>query len=132
MILNWLPNRMRVSERLTKDKLPRKWGVIPRFRSGTQTALDLTKLLVLLEALGLHHVSIAAKSQSKMIKLTKGGRVGSFGQPVSENYLCEKAYFLLATIYKNKVGGPLYDRVYESLNFEDYLILCQILSSKYA
>ena len=27
---------MRVSERLAKDKLPRKWGVIPRFRSGTQ------------------------------------------------------------------------------------------------
>ena len=27
---------MRVSEKLAKDKLPRKWGVIPRFRSGTQ------------------------------------------------------------------------------------------------
>ena len=55
MILNWLPNRlMRVSERLAKDKLPRKWGVIPGLDLAHKTALDLTKLLVLLEALGLH------------------------------------------------------------------------------
>ena len=43
-----------------------------------------------------------------------------------ENYLCEKAYFLLATIYQNKVGGPSYDQgaTLKALNFfEDYLIL---------
>ena len=43
-----------------------------------------------------------------------------------ENYLGEKAYFLLATIYKNKVTGPSYDQgaTLKALNFfEDYLIL---------
>ena len=35
---------MRVSERLAKDKLPRKWGVIPRFRSGTQDRSRLNQI----------------------------------------------------------------------------------------
>jgi outer membrane protein assembly factor BamD len=43
-----------------------------------------------------------------------------------ENYLGEKAYYLLATIYQNKVAGPSYDQgaTLKALNFfEDYLIL---------
>ena len=35
---------MRIAERLAKDKLPRKWGVVPRFRSGVQDRLRLNQI----------------------------------------------------------------------------------------
>ena len=32
---------MRLAERLAKEDIPRKWGVIPRFRSGSQDRIRL-------------------------------------------------------------------------------------------
>ena len=43
-----------------------------------------------------------------------------------ENYLSEKAYFMLAKFYEDRVAGPQYDQgsTLKALNFyEDYLIL---------
>ena len=35
---------MRIAERLAKEKLPRKWGVLPRFRSGAKIRLRLNQI----------------------------------------------------------------------------------------
>jgi len=61
---------MRIAERLAKDKLPRKWGVLPRFRSGSQDRLDSIKLPVLLEGQDLPLVPLwhYLKLRLKMIK----------------------------------------------------------------
>ena len=43
-----------------------------------------------------------------------------------ENYLCEQAYYTLASIFEDRVAGPAYDQgaTLKALNFyEDYLIL---------
>jgi outer membrane protein assembly factor BamD len=43
-----------------------------------------------------------------------------------ENYMSEKAYFMLAKVYEDRVSGPAYDQgsTLKALNFyEDYLIL---------
>lgn len=120
---------MRVSEKLAKDKLPLKWGFIPRFRSGSQDRSRLNQIAGL--ARGPRFAPRALMSLAEIsIKDEKSEEaVDALDRLVNlypENYLCEKAYFLLATIYKDKVAGPSYDQgsTLKALNFfEDYLIL---------
>ena len=120
---------MRVSERLAKDKLPRKWGVIPRFRSGTQDRSRLNQIAGLARGPRFAPRALMALAEISIKDDKTDEGVDALDRLVNlypENYLCEKAYFLLATIYKNKVGGPSYDQgaTLKALNFfEDYLIL---------
>ena len=117
---------MRVSERLAKDKLPRKWGVIPRFRSGTQDRSRLNEIAGLARGprfahgtYGISRISIKDEKTDEAVE--------ALDRLVNLYcYLEEKAYYLLATIYQNKVAGPSYDQgaTLKALNFfEDYLIL---------
>ena len=120
---------MRVSERLAKDKLPRKWGVIPRFRSGTQDRSRLNQIAGLARGPRFAPRALMALAEISIKDDKSDEAVDALDRLVNlypENYLCEKAYFLLATIYQNKVGGPSYDQdaTLKALNFfEDYLIL---------
>ena len=120
---------MRVAERLAKDKLPRKWGFIPRFRSGSQDRMRLDQIASL--ARGPKFAPRALMALAEIAQKDKKGdeAVDALERLVNfypENYLCEEAYFLLAQIYENRVSGPSYDQgaTFKALNFyEDYLIL---------
>ena len=120
---------MRVSERLAKDKLPRKWGVIPRFRSGTQDRSRLNEIAGLARGPRFAPRALMALAEISIKDKKTEEAVDALDRLVNlypENYLGEKAYYLLATIYQNKVAGPSYDQgaTLKALNFfEDYLIL---------
>jgi len=120
---------MRVSERLAKDKLPRKWGVIPRFRSGTQDRSRLNEIAGLARGPRFAPRALMALAEISIKDEKTDEAVDALDRLVNlypENYLGEKAYYLLATIYQSKVAGPSYDQgaTLKALNFfEDYLIL---------
>ena len=120
---------MRVAERLAKEKLPRKWGVIPRFRSGVQDRSRLNEIAGLARGPRFAPRALMALAEISIKDEKSEEAVDALDRLVNlypENYLGEKAYFLLATIYKSKVTGPSYDQgaTLKALNFfEDYLIL---------
>lgn len=120
---------MRVSEKLAKDKLPRKWGIIPRFRSGTQDRSRLNQIAGLARGPKFAPRALMALAEISIKDEKIEEAVDALDRLVNlypENFLCEKAYFLLASIYRNKVAGPSYDQgaTLKALNFfEDYLIL---------
>ena len=120
---------MRVAERLAKEKLPRKWGVIPRFRSGIQDRSRLNEIAGLARGPRFAPRALMALAEISIKDEKSDEAVDALDRLVNlypENYLGEKAYFLLATIYKKKVTGPSYDQgaTLKALNFfEDYLIL---------
>jgi len=120
---------MRIAERFAKDKLPRKWGVLPRFRSGSQDRLRLNQIVDL--ARGPRFApralmvlaEIAQKEGQEDEALDALERLTNL---YPDNFLCEEAYFILANICENRVAGPSYDQgaTLKALNFyEDYLIL---------
>jgi outer membrane protein assembly factor BamD len=120
---------MKIAERLAKDKLPRKWGVLPRFRSGSQDRLRLNQIIDL--ARGPRFApralmvlaEIAQKEDQEEEALDALERLTNL---YPDNFLCEEAYFILAEIFENRVAGPSYDQgaTLKALNFyEDYLIL---------
>ena len=120
---------MRVAERLAREKLPRKWGFVPRFRSGNQDRMRMDQIANL--ARGPKFAPRALMALAEIAK--KDGKedeaVDALERLVNlypENYLCEEAYFLLAKIYEGRVSGPSYDQgsTLKALNFyEDYIIL---------
>ena len=120
---------MRVAERLAQEKLPRKWGVIPRFRSGIQDRSRLNEIAGLARGPRFAPRALMALAEISIKDEKNEEAVDALDRLVNlypENYLGEKAYFLLAMIYKNKVAGPSYDQgaTLKALNFfEDYLIL---------
>ncbi len=120
---------MRIAERLAREKLPRKWGVVPRFRSGTQDRLRLNQIAGL--ARGPRFAPRALMALAEIAQ--KDGQVDEALDALErltnlypDNYLCEEAYFILAKIFEDRVAGPSYDQgsTLKALNFyEDYLIL---------
>ncbi len=120
---------MRIAERLAREKLPRKWGVLPRFRSGSQDRLRLNQIAGL--ARGPRFAPRALMALAEIAQ--KDGQVDEALDALErltnlypDNYLCEEAYFILAQIFENRVAGPSYDQgaTLKALNFyEDYLIL---------
>ena len=120
---------MRISERLAKEKLPYRWGIIPRFRSGNQDRSRFNEISSLTK--GPKHAPRALMVLAEIsIKDNKEEEaVDALIRLVDlypDHYLSEKAYFLIAQVYENMVAGPAYDQgaTMKSLNFyEDYLIL---------
>ena len=120
---------MRIAEKLAREKLPRKWGVLPRFRSGSQDRLRLNQIAGL--ARGPRFAPRALMALAEIAQ--KDGQVDEALDALErltnlypDNYLCEEAYFILAQIFENRVAGPSYDQgsTLKALNFyEDYLIL---------
>jgi len=120
---------MRIAERLAKDKLPRKWGIIPRFRSGNQDRMRLDQIAGLARGPKFAPRALMALSEIAAKDNKDDEAVDALERLVNlypENYLCEEAYFLLAKIFESRVSGPAYDQgsTLKALNFfEDYIIL---------
>ena len=120
---------MRIAERLAKEKLPRKWGVVPRFRSGNQDRMRLDQIASLARGPKFAPRALMALAEIAAKDKKDDEAIDALERLVNlypENYLCEEAYFLLAKIYENRVSGPAYDQgsTLKALNFfEDYIIL---------
>ena len=120
---------MRIAERLAKEKLPRKWGVLPRFRSGSQDRLRLNQIAGLARGPRFAPRALMALSEIALKDGKEEEAVDALERLTNlypDNYLCEEAYFILAKIFEDRVAGPSYDQgaTLKALNFyEDYLIL---------
>ena len=127
---------MRLAERLAKEKQPRKWGVLPRFRSGEQDRYRLNQIARL--ARGPKYAPRALMALAEI-----AGKDGEEEEAVDalerlvnlypDSHFCEKAYFDLAYIHESMVAGPDYDQgaTLKALNFyEDYLILYETAPPK--
>jgi len=120
---------MRLAERLAKDDLPRKWGVFPRFRSGSQDRVRLDEIANLARGPRFAPRALMALAEIALKDDKEEEAVDALERIVNlypENYMSEKAYFMLAKVYEDRVSGPAYDqgKTLKSLNFyEDYLIL---------
>lgn len=120
---------MRIAERLAKEDLPRKWGIFPRFRSGVQDRLRLDGIARLARGPKFAPRALMALSEIALKDGKDEEAVDALERIINlypENYLAEKAYFLLARIFEDRVAGPAYDQgsTLKALNFyEDYLIL---------
>ncbi len=120
---------MRIAERIATEELPKKWGVVPRLRSGSEDRERLNQIvefsrgpkyapraLMVLAEIALKD----SKDDEAVIALEK---LVNF---YPDHYLAEKAYFMLGNIHKDFVSGPSYDQgaTLDALNYyEDYLIL---------
>ena len=120
---------MRIAERLAKEDLPRKWGIFPRFRSGNQDRLRLDGIARLARGPKFAPRALMALSEIALNDEKDEEAVDALERIINlypENFLAEKAYFLLAKIFEERVAGPSYDQgsTLKALNFyEDYLIL---------
>lgn len=120
---------MRIAERLANDKLPKKWGVLPRFRSGSQDRIRLNQIASLARGPRFAPRALMALSEIAIKDNKEDEAVDALERLINlypENYLCEEAYFVLAKIFEDRVAGPSYDQgaTLKALNFyEDYLIL---------
>jgi outer membrane protein assembly factor BamD len=120
---------MRIAEKLAKDKLPRKWGFVPRIRSGNQDRIRLGQIAGLARGPKFAPRALMALAEIAAKDKKEDEAIDALERLVNlypENYLCEEAYFLLAKIYETRVSGPAYDQgaTLKALNFyEDYVIL---------
>ena len=120
---------MRLAERLAKDDLPRKWGIFPRFRSGSQDRTRLDEIANLARGPRFAPRALMALAEIALKDDKEEEAVDALERIVNlypENYMAEKAYFMLAKVYEERVSGPAYDQgsTLKALNFyEDYLIL---------
>ena len=127
---------LNISEKLAREKLPKKWGVIPRFRSGTQDRLRFNEIVEIARGpkyapralMILAEISIKDNKEEEAIDALE--RLINL---YPDHFLSEKAYFQLAQIYEGLVSGPNYDQgaTLKALNFyEDYLILYKLPPAK--
>jgi len=120
---------MRIAEKIVTEDLPKKWGFVPRFRSGSEDRARLDRIAELARGprfapralMTLADVALQeAKEDDAIIALEKVVNL------YPDHHACERAYFLLASIHEGRVSGPAYDQgsTLKALNFyEDYLIL---------
>ena len=120
---------MVISEKLANEKLPKKWGFLPRFRSETEDRLRFNEIVEIARGpkyapralMILADISIKDDKEEEAIDALM--RMINL---YPDHYLAEKAYFQLAQVYQKMVSGPQYDQgsTLKALNFyEDYLIL---------
>jgi len=120
---------MRIAERLAQDKLPRKWGFLPRFRSGSQDRLRLNQIAALARGPRFAPRALMALAEIAQKDAQEEEALDALERLINlypDNYLCEEAYFLLAKMFEERIAGPSYDQgaTLKALNFyEDYLIL---------
>jgi len=120
---------MRIAEKLAKDKLPKKWGVVPRFRSGSENRSKLNEIADLARGPRFAPRALLVLSEIALKDDKDEDAIDALERLINyypENDLCEKAYYQLGKIYEGRVSGPSYDQgsTLKALNFfEDYLIL---------
>tara|TARA_X000000950_G_scaffold273837_1_gene358108 strand:+ start:438 stop:1547 length:1110 start_codon:yes stop_codon:yes gene_type:complete len=120
---------MRIAEKLVKEDLPMKWGVLPRFRSGSADRLRLSQIAELARGPRFAPRALMALAEIALKDQNEEEAIDGLERLINlypENYLCEKAYYLMAEIYRGRVAGPSYDQgsTMKALNFyQDFLIL---------
>lgn len=120
---------MRLTERLAREKQPRKWGFIPRFRSGEQDRLRLNEIARLARGPKYAPRALTALAEIARKDSEDDEAIDALERLVNlypESHYCEKAYYDLAVIHEDMVAGADYDQgaTLKALNFyEDYLIL---------
>ena len=127
---------MRLAERLAKEKQPRKWGVLPRFRSGEQDRYRLNQIVRLARGPKYAPRALMALAEIARKDDEEEEAIDALERLVNlypDSHYCEKAYFDLAFIHESMVAGPDYDQgaTLKALNFyEDYLILYETAPPK--
>ena len=127
---------MRLAERLAKEKQPRKWGVLPRFRSGEQDRYRLNQIAGLARGPKYAPRALMALAEIARKDDEEEEAIDALERLVNlypDSHYCEKAYFDLAFIHESMVAGPDYDQgaTLKALNFyEDYLILYETAPPK--
>ncbi|MAK46907.1 MAG: hypothetical protein CMI24_06600 [Opitutae bacterium] len=120
---------MRVAEKLASGIIPKKWGFIPRFRSGSQDRYRLSQIADLARGPKFAPRALMALAEISIKDDKEEEAIDALERLINlypENHLSEKAYFLMATIYRKLSSGASYDqsKSTKALNyFEDYLIL---------
>ena len=111
------------------EKLPKKWGFLPRFRSGDEDRRRLNQIADLARGPRFAPRALIVLSEIALKDGKEEDAVDALERLINyypDNHLCEKAYFQLGQIYQQRVSGPSYDQgaTLKALNFyEDYLIL---------
>ena len=120
---------MRIAERLAKEKLPKKWGFLPRFRSAAEDRGRLNQIVDLARGPRFAPRALMVLSEIALKDDKDEDAVDALERLINyypHSHLCEEAYFLLGGIFQKRVSGPSYDQgaTLKALNFyEDYLIL---------
>lgn len=120
---------MRIAEQIATEDLPKKWGVVPRLRSGSEDRERFNQIVELSRGpkFAPRALLVLAEISLKDDKIDEA--VDALERLVNyypDHYHCEKAYFMLGEIYQGFVSGPSYDQgaTLQALNYyEDYLIL---------
>ena len=120
---------MRIAEQIATEDLPKKWGVIPRLRSGSEDRERFNQIVELSRGpkFAPRALLVLAEISLKDDKIDEA--VDALERLVNyypDHYHCEKAYFMLGEIHQGFVSGPSYDQgsTLQALNYyEDYLIL---------
>ena len=120
---------MRIAEQIATEDLPKKWGVVPRLRSGSEDRERFNQIVELSRGpkFAPRALLVLAEISLKDDKIDEA--VDALERLVNyypDHYHCEKAYFMLGEIHQGLVSGPSYDQgsTLQALNYyEDYLIL---------
>ena len=104
---------MRIAGKVGQGKLPRKWGFLPRIRSGSKDRMRLDQIAGLARGPKFAPRALMALAEIAAKDKKEDESIDALERLVNlypENYLCEEAYFLLAKIYETRVSGPAYDQ----------------------
>lgn len=127
---------MRIAEQIATEDLPKKWGVVPRLRSGSDDRERLNQIVELSRGPKFAPRALMVLAEIALKDSKDEEAVDALERLVNlypEHYLAEKAYFMLGNIHKEFVSGPSYDQeaTLQALHyFEDYLILFEDIPAR--
>jgi tetratricopeptide (TPR) repeat protein len=120
---------MRIAEQIATEDLPKKWGVMPRLRSGAEDRERFNQIVELSRGPKFAPRALLVLAETSLKDDKTEDAVDALERLVNyypEHYHCEKAYFMLGEIHQGFVSGPSYDQgaTLKALNYyEDYVIL---------
>lgn len=120
---------MRMAEQIATEKLPKKWGVIPRLRSGSEDRERLNQIVELTRGPKFAPRALMVLAEISLKDSQNDEALDALERLVNyypDHYLTERAYLMLGNIYRNFVSGPSYDQdsTLRALQYyEDYIIL---------
>lgn len=120
---------MRIAEKIVTQDLPKKWGFVPRIRSGSEDRTRLGRIAELARGPRFAPRALMALADTALKEDKEDEAIIALEKVVNlypDHHVCERAYFLLAGIHEGRVSGPAYDQgsTLKALNFyDDYLIL---------
>lgn len=127
---------MRIAEQIATEDLPKKWGVVPRLRSGSEDRERFNQIVELSRGPKFAPRALMVLAEISLKDSKDEEAVYALERLVNyypDHYLAEKAYFMLGNIHREFVSGPSYDQAatLQALHYyEDYLILFDETPSK--